>query len=137
MATLGSFPPPFSNVEGLLTQFPEFAVGIGDGNILECLTIGTYICNLKDFADFQDVLGEHLDWENYPHPSTWDITVVAWKIFCTTSLATMMQFKDHWCKKLLENTKAIALLLLITPTSEKSTVHALKGMKDLAETISG
>jgi hypothetical protein len=36
--------------------------------------------NLVHAVEFQDILCEHLDWENCPH-ETWDVTVVSWKTF--------------------------------------------------------
>jgi hypothetical protein len=85
LASHGSFPPPFSNVGGVLTKRSTFAAVIGEGNILESLPIGTYIHDLKHVVEFQDVLSERLDYENGPHPSTWNVAVVAWKaFFCET-----------------------------------------------------
>jgi hypothetical protein len=49
------------------------------------------------------------------------------KHFSATGLAAMMRFKDHWCKKLLENTKEIALLLPMTPTPETFTLACVLG----------
>ena len=80
LGVLGSFPPPFSNVDGIFADRPKFAAAIGEGNIVECLTIGTYVHDLAHVVEFQDILAEHLDCENCHHP-TWDVAVVSWKTF--------------------------------------------------------
>jgi hypothetical protein len=61
LSALGSFPPPYSNLDGVFAKRPEFAVDIVPGNIIECLTIGTYIHDLVHVVEFQDILCEHFD----------------------------------------------------------------------------
>jgi hypothetical protein len=46
LSALGSFPLPYSNLDGVFAKRPKFAADIVPGNIIECLTIGTYIHNL-------------------------------------------------------------------------------------------
>jgi hypothetical protein len=80
LSALGSFPLPYSNLDGVFAKRPEFSADIVPGNIIECLAIGTYIHDLLHVVEFQDILCEHLDWENCPH-ETWDVTVVSSKTF--------------------------------------------------------
>jgi hypothetical protein len=80
LSALGSFPLPYSNLDGVFAKQPEFAADIVLGNIIECLNIGTYIHDLVHVVEFQDILCEHLNWECWLH-ETWDVTVVSWKTF--------------------------------------------------------
>jgi hypothetical protein len=45
--------------------------------------------------------------------------MAVWAILLHILFNVRMQFRDHWCKKLLENTKEFTLLLPISPTLEK------------------
>jgi hypothetical protein len=42
--------------------------------------------------------------------------MVVWALFLHILFNVQMQFRDRWCKKLLENTKESTLLLPISPT---------------------
>jgi hypothetical protein len=44
--------------------------------------------------------------------------MAVWAILLHILFNMRMQFRDHWCKKLLENTKDFTLLLPISPTLE-------------------
>jgi hypothetical protein len=56
LSTLGSFPQPYLHVGDAFAKCPDFAVAIMEDNIIECLTICTYIHDLKHVVEFQNIL---------------------------------------------------------------------------------
>jgi hypothetical protein len=67
-------------------------VAIREGNILEFLTIGTYIHDLKHVVEFQDILDEHLGWDLIARALLGMPLVLPRKHFSTSCLAAMLLY---------------------------------------------